>query len=364
MMLTRLSIILFCISFVIPSFAKPIPQRDSKKLIEFGWDEPNTAYLKAHIAEMEKMPFDGVVLDAEYTDAQNKAQSVSQVDFGPEEISWDSLQPALKNLRQTHFKRFTDNFLRFNTFPGTIDWFDDFTPILHNAEIIAKFCKQAHLKGILFDEEPYGFPIFNYAKQKYSHQHTFEQYEAQARQRGQEMMKAFQKGYPNLTLFLAFGYSAAGENPKAWPQVGYGLLPAFLDGIIKGAKGKTVIVDGYEMSYPGHTTTDFDTYYNNIKVKNRNLCTYPDKYGQYISAGFGIWMDLNWNHTGWHTNNLSLNARTPENLEETLVNALTRSDRYVWLYSEQARWFPPSKLPDAYENAVRAARKAIGMSNP
>jgi len=354
---------LFGLCVALPVIAQPTHHGGTKKLIEFGWDEPNTAYLKAHIADMERMPFDGVVLDAEYTDPQNKIQNLSQDDFGKDEIPWNSLKTALNNLRQTRFKRFTDNFLRFNTIPGSIDWFDDFSPILHNAEIAARFCKQAHLKGILFDEEPYGFPIFNYSKQKYRDQHTFEQYEAQARLRGQEIMRAFQKGYPNLTIFLAFGYSAAGD-PKYWQNAGYGLLPAFLDGIIQGAKGKTIIVDGYEMSYPGRTAADFNGYYENIKVRNRELCTNPEKYQKYVSAGFGIWMDLNWNHTGWHTNNLSLNARTPADLQETLVNALTCSDRYVWLYSEQPRWFPPTRLPNAYIDAVIAARKQEGMSNP
>jgi hypothetical protein len=38
--------------------------RPIKKLIEFGWDEPDTTYLRAHIAEMEKTPFDGTVFSS------------------------------------------------------------------------------------------------------------------------------------------------------------------------------------------------------------------------------------------------------------------------------------------------------------
>src|SRR2546425_6926249 len=40
------------------------PKAEQKKLIEFGWDEPSTEFLRAHIAEMEKTPFDGVVFVA------------------------------------------------------------------------------------------------------------------------------------------------------------------------------------------------------------------------------------------------------------------------------------------------------------
>ena len=31
-------------------------------LIEWGWDEPGQAFLRTHIAQMERKPFDGVVL--------------------------------------------------------------------------------------------------------------------------------------------------------------------------------------------------------------------------------------------------------------------------------------------------------------
>ena len=34
-------------------------QTTRKSLIEFGWDEPDTAFMRAHITEMEKLPFDG-----------------------------------------------------------------------------------------------------------------------------------------------------------------------------------------------------------------------------------------------------------------------------------------------------------------
>ena len=35
--------------------------RPVKRLIEFGWDEPDTAFLRGHLAELERTPFDGCV---------------------------------------------------------------------------------------------------------------------------------------------------------------------------------------------------------------------------------------------------------------------------------------------------------------
>jgi len=44
----------------------------TKKLIEFGWDEPDTAFMRRHIAQMEQMPFDGVVFHVNYTTPEGK----------------------------------------------------------------------------------------------------------------------------------------------------------------------------------------------------------------------------------------------------------------------------------------------------
>ena len=33
----------------------------AKKLIEYGWDVPQPAYIRANIREMEKKPFDGLI---------------------------------------------------------------------------------------------------------------------------------------------------------------------------------------------------------------------------------------------------------------------------------------------------------------
>src|SRR5436853_86040 len=43
-----------------------------KKLIEFGWDEPDTAFMRQHIAQMEQTPFDGTVFTAYAYDNDKK----------------------------------------------------------------------------------------------------------------------------------------------------------------------------------------------------------------------------------------------------------------------------------------------------
>ncbi len=57
------SSILLCVgSFSQIVWAQPRRLPATKKLIEYGWDVPTPAYVKEHIQEMEKRPFDGVIM--------------------------------------------------------------------------------------------------------------------------------------------------------------------------------------------------------------------------------------------------------------------------------------------------------------
>src|SRR5215475_3478426 len=96
-----------------------------KKLIEFGWDEPDTAFLRKHIREMEKRPFDGVVFDIIVQDPKGP-QRFDQVNWGARRFKMKELQPAIDDLKASKSYRLTDNFLRLNVMPGDVDWFDDF----------------------------------------------------------------------------------------------------------------------------------------------------------------------------------------------------------------------------------------------
>jgi hypothetical protein len=362
----RYSEVLTFLVVLMPSslLAVPASAEGAKKLIEFGWDEPGTAFLREHIAEMEKMPLDGVILNVHYKDAQGKDAVLEWTCWGPTAISWESLQPALADLKATRFRRFTDNFLRFNVTPGNVDWFDDFAPVVNNARLAARLVRQGRLKGILFDVEMYNDPLFTYEKQKNRAGHTLEEYAAQVRRRGEEIMQAFQAEAPGLTVFLTFGYSLVGNDPKQALHQTYGLLAPFLDGLFAAARGGTVLVDGFENSYPYRTAEQFEAGYRQMREKSLAVCGAPEAYKKRLSAGFGLWMDLDWRRSGWNVEDVSKNPFTPQQFEEALSAALKRSDRYVWIYTEQPRWWPRDKMPDAYVEAVRRARASAGMSNP
>src|SRR5262245_20994239 len=235
--------LLICSLVVSPADAQS--PKPTKKLIEFGWDEPDVAFLKKHLAEMEKTPFDGTVfhLPGEYL----------WNCWGKRVLKETDLDPAINDLRQLPLKKFTHNFLRFNVTPGDVDWFDDFAPILANARLAAKAAKAGRAAGLLFDIEQYTGQPFNYSKQRDAKTKSWDLYAEQARRRGCDVMAAFQTEFPGLVILTTWSHSLphlqANGDLKKLPQTGYGLLKPFLDGMFDAAGGTTKIVDGYESSY-------------------------------------------------------------------------------------------------------------------
>jgi hypothetical protein len=284
----------------------------------------------------------------------------------------EELNASLEDLKATKFTRFTHNFLRFNTSPGKLDWFEDFSAIVNNARLAAKVAHDGGCKGILFDTEQYNFPLFTYRKQRDATQKSWDEYAAQVRKRGREVMQAFQEGYPDPTVFLTFGYSLAwaqsGSGKKALADCGYGMLAPFMDGLLEGAKGKTRVVDGYELAYGYKSPSQFDAAYATMRTNLLGIVSDPKKYQKVFSAGFGLWMDNDWRKHGWDTNDFSKNFFTPEVFETSLRKALQTADEYVWIYTETPRWWSKAggtvKLPEAYETAVRRAREGERPREP
>lgn len=333
----------------------------TKKLIEFGWDEPSPAFMRVHVAEMEKTPFDGCVFHVDYNKADGSSGSFTWEGWGSRKFQMAELQKAVVDLKATHFQQFKYNFLRFNTTPAKLDWFDDYSAVLNNAELAARIAREGNCTGLLFDTEQYDGALFNYRKQRDAATKSWAEYAAQARKRGGEVMHAFQKGYPDVTLFLTFAYSLpwaqCGGNKQKLADADYGLLAPFLDGLFEEASGKTKIVDGYESSYGYKQSSQFETAYETTKHKLLPIVADSKSYENHMSIGFGIWMDRDWRKHGWDANDFAKNYFTPKSFATSVGAALQRSDEYVWIYTETPRWWSEAgssqKLPPAYDAAVR-----------
>jgi hypothetical protein len=338
----------------------------NKKLIEFGWDEPSTSFMREHIAEMERAPFDGVVFNVDARSPKGSKRRFTWEAWNTNRVEEIDMQATVNDLRATKFQRFTDNFLRFNTTPAKLDWFDDHSAVINNCRIAAWTAKQGGVKGVLFDIEQYEGQLFDFRKQR-DKTKSWDDYAAKVRERGREVMNAFQQGYPDATIFLTFGYSLpwaeSQQGKRALAECHYGMLAPFLDGMLDAIKGNTILVDGNEGAYRFRDTNRFATSYRAMKQDLLPIVQSKENYPKHFSLGFGLWMDCDWRKVGWGTNNYATNFYSPQAFEHSVRAALQTADDYVWVYTEQPRWWSNEggtvKLPAAYEQAVRRARMGL-----
>ena len=340
------------------------PRATEKKLIEFGWDEPDPAFMREHLGEMEQSPFDGCVFHVNFVDRDGATGSFTWQAWGERTFTEADLRAALDDLKATPFRRFSRNFLRFNTTPAKLDWFDDHSAVIRNARLAAFVARAGKCRGILFDIEQYEGQLFDYRKQRDRETKSWELYAAQARRRGREVMAAFQDAFPGLTVFLTFGYSLpwheSHQGRVALAECHYGLLAPFLDGMLEAAREDARFVDGCELSYGYKDSDPFDQAYATMRQALLPIVANPERYRRFFSFGFGLWLDNQWRKVGWDTVDFSKNFFSPETFEFSLRRALEVADEYVWLYTETPRWWSnegaPVKLPQAYQDAVRRAR--------
>ena len=341
---------------------------EKKKLIEFGWDEPDTAFMRRHIAQMEQAPFNGVVFHVTAATPNGTPYDFLWHAWGRRSFTDTELATALADLTATPFRRFTHNFLRFNTSPGDVDWFDDFSAICANARLAASIARLGGATGLLFDTEQYHAPLFDYRRQRDAGIIGWDAYAVQARQRGREVMEAFQHGYPDLTLFLTFGYGVPwlelqrGANSLAACE--YGLLAPFLDGMVDAASRHTRLVDGYEPAYfHNKDLAAFAAAYRLVTADVLSIVADTRRYRRLLSVGFGLFLDYAPQGRLWNGVDGSANYYTPADVEASVRAALDIADEYVWIYTEAPRWWSPAgtpiNLPEGYAEALRRVRDEL-----
>lgn len=345
-----------------------------KYLIEFGWDEPTTAFMRQHFAQMEQTPFDGTVYHVQYRKSDGTMGSFMNDCWGKQAFSDAQLENALDDLAHTPFHTFTHNFFRFNTLPGDVDWFDDYSAVLQNAQQSARIARASGSAGILFDDEQYNYPLFNFAELTEKNHQTWEACARQARLRGGQIMHAFQQGWTRgappgtpprpLVIMLTFGlslpYHECQTHSQKLAQVHYGLLVPFLEGLFDAAGPDDQIIDGGELAYGFKTAREFTDQRDVVLHKACTLLEDRRPYLDHIHVAFGLWLDFEFKERPFFTDDLTKNYFTPDQWQTSVHTALDQTDRYVWIYTEKPRWWtaagPAADLPPAYAQALREAR--------
>jgi hypothetical protein len=360
--------------------------RRRKKLIATGWDMADTERLRSNLVRMEQRPFDGIVLRLEGR-RDEKKRCLVRAAFVNEKWERTWFQHCVNNLRACNFQRFTDNFILIGANPGNVDWFDDagWAEVIEHWRIAAWLAKQGRCKGLLFDPEPYTPPHapFRYDAQPRSHQHTFGEYYEKARRRGRRVMEAVAAEYPDITLYSYFMNSVCkAATGRADPRcvlrtLGYGLLPAFIDGWLDAAPPGVTFVDGCEMAYLFRDEREYLAAAVAIKGACQELVSPENRatYRAQVQVSYGIYLDAYWNPKDsewkrWYVPG----EQEPrvDSLRRNVTSALLCADEYVWLYGEKFRWWPtpnrrvwektwPEALP-GIERILGFARDPIAYS--
>jgi len=339
-----------------------------KFLIEYGWDCPDTAYLRAHIGEMEKRPFDGVVVSVRAHPGPGKLGGTDTLGwrvFSGERFSAEPLKAAIADLKQVRSSKLRHNFIQVISMPGLADWWTpEWEVVCYNAACLARVAKQGGCVGIMFDPEEYGHSMWTYHgwPEKLQQEHTFEEARLQARKRGQEFMQAINAEFPDITILALFGPSLVNQRLKVDPRdkVAYSLLADFYDGMMAVATPQTTLVDGFEQSYPYRTEASFREARKLILEVGKELSSFPAAFARHLRAGFGLWMDYNSGRLGWHPEDLTRNHFTPNSFQSAVHFALKHSDRYVWIYTERLNWWTGEGVTRAWEQALREAKRHPG----
>lgn len=351
-------------------------------LIEWGWDEPDQAFLKAHITTMERKPFDGVVLHLTVPGVPPGMENFSW-HLADHRYLWEEVQPAVEELKAVPFRRFRHNFLRINLNPERrpLDLLDDQTweTVLANLGLAARIVREAGLKGLMVDPEGYvpRFNVFDY-RRRAVREASFGIYRSAAFKRGEQAAAILGDTAPDLVLLFAFAYSFSCGRTSPESERVYGLLPAFIDGILVAKPHEMVVIEGHELSYPFRYCHQFQGAYRRLRVECRRLSLVPERYDRELRIGFAIWMD---NESGsycaryrqerkpcpWADPNLyPVEARhrvDPHIFQEAVASALDLTDGYVWIYSEEPKWWTPARpdgenLPAEFVGAIELAREA------
>ena len=335
--------------------------QESKKLINLGWDCPSTSYLRNHYLEMENnAPYDGISINVIVKDDQGKFYD-RYMFFAPTELKREWFKKALEDLQACKFKKFTDNFLRFTFVSSRTkmpDWFDDsrWKTISNNISNLAWLAKQSGCKGLILDPEDYNSNfLFKY---NFQNGKSFKEVAAQVRMRGNQLMNAIAKEFPDVNILCLWMFSLnqialnSPDPTNALLHSGYGLYPAFLNGMLDAMPPKAQLIDGCENAYFCDSREDYLEQYFIMRSKALKLVAPENikKFKTQTQAGFALYLDAYINPKGSHY----YIGKTEESrlmpLRRNLENAFKISDKYVWTWGEQCRWW---KIP--YSKGKRKA---------
>jgi hypothetical protein len=308
------------------------------------------AKVVANAAHLDSLPLDGTSM---------QIPASGKVLLSGEVCTYEEIAASLAPVKGA-FHRCTRNMVVIHT-RGFPDVFDDWSMVLSNWRNLARAAEDAGLIGIMFDNETYREKVWRHPDDVRYPAYSLQQYQAQMRRRGREVMEVVAGEFPEV-VFLVFHGPYISE-PKTPQHVT--LLQAvaserdlrgpFFAGLVEGAPDSATVVDGGEV-YQYRTPEDFARSYEWRKweiASDETDCAFiprdlRGKWVSRVSIGFGVY-NRQWKKSY---------PMDPQIMRATLENALRATDNYVWLYVE-SEWTAPGEVSPDWLNAVSGAVQAV-----
>jgi len=395
----KVNVIIFTI-FVITTTACSVfaQDRPQKKVVEFSHvtsyeDVLYPDVVLKHIEDMQKKPFDGILLRLKEYNHMSDIRPWSKAD----------LAPQFETLSKINWGRLNENFLfLYATDRWDMDWFDDnhWSNITKNMKLLSKAGRIGKFVGICLDVEPYFEGVFQYPGpgDKYASR-SIPEMEEIVRIRGKQFIKALQTDMPEMKLlmFLSMGifepvYDIVDPEERReklythtdsythrnatyylpW-YTNVNLAYPFFLGMLEGAGPGVTFIDGNENSYYYDSPEKFYKVYHTIRHKALGIIPseLQSKYKTQVQVGSSIYMNQIMGTFKGREAIYLLPEDQPRFFEHNLYYALQTTDEYVWIYTDRPwNWwdeFLPSigrPFPDDIERAMRLAKLKYQQGEP
>ncbi len=342
------------------------------RIITTGWNAPTAQQFQRDWGLFQEQSFAGAVIHARADQAPpDPLKSAHSKDMWGE-VSFSETEASLAAMSDG---KASGSYLLLSANPGDADWLDDeaWGRIVARWRQAARLAKHGKLRGIAFDPEPYHSPLaqFDADVEPHASARSIQTLQEAARRRGREVMQAVVEEFPEIELFSYFWMSYfvrdhryRGPSPidlggkrRAdfdWCLAGhrYGLLPAFLTGLLEAAPATTRFVDGCEYAYWLTEAAQFNRLASDVRERGRMVVdeAVREKYDRQMSVAMPAFVDImvpelipQW----------TLNPNVPDRLglfQKQLSFAVQASDGLVWLYSERGRWWPEPRETQLWHN--------------
>jgi hypothetical protein len=352
----------------------------NKKLLLFqGYSGVDSTYASTHKAEIDALPFDGIVFAPSVELSKTTFSSVSH--------TVAEYKSSMAGMAPSGFAKTKHNFaVIYAENPGNVSTWANVSSNLAN---LAQAANETGIEGIFFDTELYeltnGVPSTAWLPEDACPSQSTAQCRAAMQVAGQNAMAAMRAKWPAVKIMTTYG-PYLGDN-KTFGYVNGSFSPCpykdftnaeqnmniayFTVGLLEGTVGNSATyIDGGE-NYSLHDNTAAKKFYDWRKtiepqqsaiIPNTLRNAWPAK----LNVAQGIQDDIWCQYDGGADKN-----QTATGWKKDLVATINNTDEYVWAFARLHRWYANSdgRFPHVTQDFIDAtiqarAETGIGVGDP